>query len=306
MRVVFVGSQNVGHRCLEELLSQGHDIVLVCTIRPDPHETVWYKSVQELGELHGLTCEIQPNLKVPYWVERIRTISPDLICVMGWRQLIAPEVLTIPRLGSVAIHFSLLPEGRGFAPVNWALIRGLSRTGATLFHLDEGMDAGDIIAQVEVSIDLGDTAKDLNDRLTEASIAMFRDMLPRLVAGTAPRVPQEHSQASYYAKRIPEDGRVDWAKSALELYNNIRGLTHPYPGAFCYYGERRLYIWKASFLPDAPPWYGAIGQVIKFERGGSAWVMTGEGILQIDQVQVEEKADTAAGDVLNSLKIRLK
>ena len=306
MRVFFIGSQNIGYACLEELLKQGHDVIAVGTIRPDPHEIVWYKSVQELAELHGLPCEMQPDLKSEHWIRRVRATSLDLICVMGWRRLIAPEILTVPRLGSVAIHFSLLPEGKGFAPVNWAIIVGKTHTGATLFYLDEGMDTGDIIAQVEVPIAMEDAAKDLNDKLTDASVAMFRDMLPKLAEGAAPRTPQDNARATYYAKRIPDDGKLDWTQPALKVYNQIRALTHPYPGAFCYYGERLMYVWKARFSADNSMWHGTPGQVVRFEPGGSAWVLAGGEVLEIEQVQIDGESPVPAGDCLNSLNIRLR
>ena len=306
MKVIFIGSQNIGYGCLEELIKQKHEILLVCTSNPDPHENEWYSSVKILAQKNKIPFEIDPYLNSAYWIKKIFKLHPDCIFVMGWRKLISEKIVSLPSFGSMGIHFSLLPLGRGFAPVNWAIILGWKKTGSSLFYLDTGMDVGAIVSQSHVDISFDDTAKTLNDKLTSASILMFRKMLPKIADKSAPRKIQNHADAQYFSKRIPSDGQIDWKQSSLQIYNLIRGLTYPFPGAFSYLDNRKVFVWKASILEKTPVWYGIPGQILQLLSNGDVLIKTGDGILKIEKVGLTEKEIISPQTYFNKLSIRLK
>jgi methionyl-tRNA formyltransferase len=234
--IVVCAYHNVGYRCLEELIRQDADIALVFTLDDSPNEEIWFASVRELAQRHGIpvvTSEI--NLKEN--VELVRELAPELLLSFYYRNMIRQEVLEIPRLGALNIHGSYLPKYRGRVPVNWAVINGEHETGATLHYMLEKPDAGDIVDQEKVAIGFTDTALDVFNKVTEAAVRVLARSFPLLVEEKAPRTPMDLSRGSYFGGRRPADGRIDWHRSALEIYNLVRGVTHPYPGAFPPGGE---------------------------------------------------------------------
>jgi methionyl-tRNA formyltransferase len=161
---------------------------------------------------------------------------------------LTPEVLAIPPRGCLGIHGSLLPRLSGFAPVNWALIRDEKETGPTLFYFDDGMDTGDIVGQRPFPITDEDDAATLRARIARESVALLEEMLPRLAAGNAPRTRQDHAQATIGEQRRPEDGRIDWTWEPRRVFNFVRGLTRPYPGAFTEWDAKIVRVWKVRPL----------------------------------------------------------
>jgi methionyl-tRNA formyltransferase len=206
-----------------------------------------------------------------------------------YRHMLSDEILQIPSRGAYNLHGSLLPAYRGRCPVNWVLIQGETRTGVTLHHMVKKADAGDIVGQKAVAIEETDTAVSLYRRLCEAAGELLDETLPLMKAGRAPRLPQDISKGSYFGGRRPEDGRIDWRWPAVRIYNLIRAVTEPYPGAFCLLPDgSHLLIWWA--VPEAaqrvagadPP-----GTVSIDERG--ALVATGEGRLRLVDVENDGK-----------------
>jgi methionyl-tRNA formyltransferase len=205
-------------------------------------------------------------LKDPVWEERIRELKPDLILSMYYRNMIPTRLLNLAPLGAYNMHGSFLPRYRGRAPLNWAIINGEDHTGVSLHVMVKEADAGEVVDQEKVFIGPEETAAAVLPRIREAAVKVLGRQLAGLLSGTAPRTPQDHSLATYFGKRTPEDGRIDWTKSAREIFNLVRALSQPFPGAFTdiLIGGKtaRLMIWKAVPLPATP---GAIppGQVLK-------------------------------------------
>jgi methionyl-tRNA formyltransferase len=210
--------------------------------------------------------------------------------------MIRDEILRIPRLGAFNIHGSLLPKYRGRAPINWAVIHGEKETGATLHRMIKRADAGDIVDQEVVPIGPDDTAFDVFNKVTAAAREVLERKLDAIKAGTAPRTPQDESQATCFGGRKPEDGRIDWRQSSESIYNLIRAVTHPYPGAFTEVNGKRLFIWQAKPLSRGE---GKPGIVLCSDP---LRVATGLGSLEIIRYQWEGDPEEAAADVIHDLR----
>lgn len=251
MRIVVFGYHEIGYVCLQELLEAREDVVALVTARDDPLENIWFRSVAGLARAHGVPVHTPAEPNDPAFVETFRGWAPDIVFSFYYRRLLGSPLLAIPRRGCMNLHGSLLPRYRGRNPINWVLINGEERTGVTLHYMDERADHGDIIAQREVPIFPEDTALSLFRKMTGAARGLFRDTWPLIKAGQAPRRPQDHAQATYCRGRCPEDGLIDWEKSARDIANLVRAVTHPYPGAFTSCRGRRLFVWAAEALNTA-------------------------------------------------------
>jgi methionyl-tRNA formyltransferase len=201
--------------------------------------------------------------------------------------MLKQPVLDLPRLGALNLHGSLLPRYRGRCPVNWVLVHGETETGITLHYMVAKADQGDIVAQTAIPITPEDTAFTLFAKMTAAAGPLFRETYPRLRSGQADRLVQDHAQASYFGGRRPADGKIDWRQPATAVYNLMRAVTHPYPGAFTDLAGRKLYIWNgralaaASAAPDAP------GRITAAIPGEGLLVATGDDHFLITQAQWE-------------------
>jgi len=237
--------------------------------------------------------ESYPLQKKATSLEFLRQFRLDLMFVIGWSQLLGREALAIASGGVIGFHPTLLPVGRGRAPIPWTLIHGFKRSGATLFYLDEGVDSGDIIAQREFEIGLEDTAWTVYQKAVVALEEILRAYFSLLREGRAPRIPQDHRRATYWPRRGPEDGWIRWDRPTLEAYNWVRGLTHPYPGAFTSIGRHKLIVWRAalSSLPNGRPEPGTVSNVIEGKGFG---VATGDGELLVTRAQMGAGIEEAA------------
>ncbi len=211
--------------------------------------------------------------------------------------MLPQAILDVPRIAAMNLHGSLLPRFRGRCPVNWVLIEGEKRTGVTLHVMEAKPDAGDIVAQKAVEIAFDDTAHTLALKLAGASASLMREAMPLLESAAFERRPQV-GPSSYYGGRRPEDGIIDWTKSAEAVYNLVRAVTHPYPGAFTSVDGKRLSIWKA--LPQLGAADGPVGLVVSTDP---LLVKTGRGFLRVTSLQLEgeQEMDAAAFVAAHSL-----
>ena len=286
-RVVVFGYHTIGYHCLRHLIDLGEEILAVVTHRDDPAEARWFESFGDLAQSHGIPVHVPANPNRPEFVSMIRALSPDLLLSFWYRRLLCRELLEIPRLGAVNLHGSLLPRYRGRSPVNWALVNGETETGVTLHHMTEEADAGDIIAQRKFPIDPDDTALTLYRKMTDAGLDLFGATYPVIRAGKAPRIPQEPSQATIVGRRTPEDGLIQWRSPTGTVYNLIRAVTHPYPGAFTIFRGKRLFIWAARPLPASLNGTLHPGSLAEVGEGRGLVVSTGAGQLLLTRVQLE-------------------
>ncbi len=283
--VVFAYSE-VGCVCLETLIADGAYIVAVYTHEDDPDENIWFRSVKEIAQKNCIEALTPPRIGAEE-IDHLKKLAPDLILSFYYRAMIPKEVLAIPKLGAYNIHGALLPKYRGRACVNWAMIKGERETGATLHVMTEFADRGDIIAQKSVPIGFEDTAHDVFLRVAEASGEILISSLRSLEAGSAIRYPQDESKATKFGRRRPEDGEINWDSSALEIYNFVRALTHPFPGAFTHWDGIKHYIWKAS--PET-------GRCVPGEicSRSPLLVGTGDGLLRILRIEPEGEPERDA------------
>ena len=277
---------NVGYFCLRELLRQGARVGVVFTHEDSPSEEIWFASVQELAERNGIPCRVT-DINLPENVAFLRSMNPDFLLSFYYRFMIRKEVLDIPQRGAFNLHGSLLPKYRGRVPVNWAVINGETETGATLHYMVEKPDAGDIVDQERIPIELTDTSLDVFNKVTDAAVCMLSRSWPLLLSGKAQRIPMDLSKGSYFGGRKPADGLIDWKKSAVDIYNLIRGVTHPYPGAFTYLNGSKVFIWKSRSVPGG----GGEGHIVS-ER--PLMVGTGDGLLEIISLQIEGEEELNA------------
>ncbi|WP_322617378.1 bifunctional UDP-4-amino-4-deoxy-L-arabinose formyltransferase/UDP-glucuronic acid oxidase ArnA [Pseudomonas sp. BIC9C] len=245
-KAVVFAYHDIGCAGIESLLSSGFEIAAVFTHADDPKENAFYGSVAQLCARHGIAVHAPEDANHPLWIERIAKLDPDYIFSFYYRNLLSETLLATARKGAFNLHGSLLPRYRGRAPANWVLVNGETETGVTLHRMVKRADAGAIVAQQKVAIERSDTALSLHGKLRAAASDLLRDTLPALLQGKASETPQDESKATVFGRRTPADGKLVWAKPAEELFNLVRAVTQPYPGAFCAVGEHKLVVWSAE------------------------------------------------------------
>ena len=229
-KAVVFAYHDVGVRCLRVLLEAGVRVPLVVTHRDDPAERVFFGSVAELARSKGIETLEDPEENL--LERRIANLASDFVFSFYYRRMLPPELLAAARRGAFNLHGSLLPKYRGRAPVNWAVLKGETETGATLHEMIAKPDAGRIVDQEPVPIGPDETAAEVMAKVAAAAERVLKRSIGKLVAGTAQLKPQDLARGSYFGGRRPEDGRIDWSSSALEIHNLVRAVAPPYPGAF--------------------------------------------------------------------------
>jgi methionyl-tRNA formyltransferase len=284
VRAVVFAYHNMGIIGIRSLLDAGYTIPLVFSHEDDANENIWFGSVPGLCKELGIPCVCPKNPNQFGWVEKIKSSRPDIVFSFYYRYMIKPEILAIPPLGAYNLHGSYLPTYRGRCPVNWVILNGEHETGVTLHEMVEKPDAGAIVTQKKVEILHEDTAHTLFKKLEEASGGMLKEILPRMKAGDIPKTTMDLSRGSYYGGRKPEDGRIFWERPAEEIYNLIRAVTRPYPGAFGFLGDEMVIFWWAMPVDGQTVEPGMI-----MEKGQDILIGTGEGCLKPMEIEVSSR-----------------
>ncbi len=315
MRAVVFAYHNMGIVGIRALREAGFAVPMVFSHADDPKEDRWFGSVTDFCRDRGIPVHLPGNVNDPPWPDTIRNVGPDFLFSFYYRSMLSPEILSLPRVCAMNLHGSLLPRYRGRAPVNWVLVKGETETGVTLHLMTEKPDAGDIVGQVKVPIAFEDTALTLFGKMEKAAESLLSELLPRIAAGDVPSCPNEIEKGSYFGGRKPADGRIDWTRPAVEIYNLVRAVTRPYPGAFSFLLGEKLLVWwatpvSAEGFPDAVP----PGKLVipggppfpeKEESPGAGYrekrvlVGTGEGLLSLEEV--EWKGAVVQGEGIVSL-----
>jgi methionyl-tRNA formyltransferase len=307
MRVVMFGYQTWGHRTLQALLDSEHEVTLVVTHPKSDHayEKIWDDSVADLAEKHGVPVLLRNRPDDDELLERLRAAEPDVIVATNWRTWIPPSIFTLPRLGTLNVHDSLLPAYAGFSPLIWALINGEKEVGVTAHMMDDTLDAGDIVLQRAVPVGPRDTTTDLFHRTLELFGPITVDGLALLASGRTDWVKQDRSRASFFHKRADEDLRIDWAWPAEDLDRLVRAQSRPYPSAYTYHRGRRLEIVSAEVSRNV---YGGTPGRIFYREGDGVAIVAGadarhgrnHGLL-ITRVRTEDGTELAAQDYFTSM-----
>jgi UDP-4-amino-4-deoxy-L-arabinose formyltransferase/UDP-glucuronic acid dehydrogenase (UDP-4-keto-hexauronic acid decarboxylating) len=287
MKTVVFAYHNIGIVGLEALVKEKFDIQAIFSHLDDRAENIWFDSVSEWAKKNQFPVFCPQNVNIPEWVERIRKTSPEVIFSFYYRNLLSKDIFTIPSIGSFNLHGSLLPAYRGRAPVNWVLVNGEKCTGVTLHHIVEAPDAGDIVGQKEIPIEFEDTAYTLYQKLCVKARELLEELLPLIKKRIAPRMPQNLKQGSYYGGRRPEDGKINWDWPVMKIYNLVRAVTEPYPGAFTHLPEgEKLFIWWA--LPEKDRFSKPTIGTLEFENG-NVFVRASDGRLRLLDIEVKKE-----------------
>ena len=301
MQIALFCATQRGIRFLQKLHDLAPDAeLLVFSFREDTWEPPFVDDIRQLAESFGAQFYEAKQVGVARWEPLWDSTDVDLMLAVSWRYMIPAQVYKKARLGAYVLHDSLLPKYRGFSPTVWAMINGEDHSGVTLLEMVEDYDAGDIIGQERVAINPDDTIADLLERVTETYLQVLEHYLPDLMAGTAKAVPQDHAQATYTAKLLPDDFEIDWGWSTERIYNLIRATTYPYAGAYTILEGQKLRVWGAKLLDHPRRYVGRIpGRVIEVRADEGTVVLTGDGLLLLTEIQLEGGERLPAAQVLN-------
>jgi methionyl-tRNA formyltransferase len=263
LRIAWIGFHREGLPALQALLEQGTRVEAVITLKEE--QLAKRSGAADYGDLtrhFGVPLYRVANINNPESVRLLTELSLDIAFVLGWSEIIRPPALQSCRIGMIGAHASLLPHNRGSAPINWALIRGEKQAGNTLLWLADDVDSGDIIDQVGFPIANYDTCQTLYDKVAESNREMVLRLVPRLLKGERPGRPQAPSNGLILSRRRPEHGRIDWSRDGQSVYDFIRALTRPYPGAFSYLDGTRWLIWQSALFPAGVSAGSVVGEVL--------------------------------------------
>jgi UDP-4-amino-4-deoxy-L-arabinose formyltransferase/UDP-glucuronic acid dehydrogenase (UDP-4-keto-hexauronic acid decarboxylating) len=298
MKTIVFAYHDIGCAGIETLLKNKIEIAAVFTHLDDPEETVWFASVADLCARKNIPVYAPENVNHPIWEEKIKSILPDVIFSFYYRKILGKTILEIPAGGCFNLHGSMLPAYRGRCPVNWVLVNGETVTGITLHHMTPRPDDGDIVAQIQIDISDHDTALSLHNKLAAAVPLLLDAALPLIKEGNPPRIKQAPSNASYFGKRTPEDGEIDWQSSPEAIRNLVRALTKPYPGAFSFAGNQKLIFWDVSgnsARPNVPP--GTIVSTSPLE------IACQNGTIKVNSGQIESRISMTGAQLASELKL---
>lgn len=297
MRVLFIGTGDIGLPSLEWLLgSSEHEVVGVVTQpdKPVGRKQVLMPSQIKVRAQAANVQLIQPQ-KIRHAVAELQAFEADVAVVVAYGQILSRAVLDVPKFGCLNIHASLLPRHRGAAPIQAAIRDGDSETGVTLMFMDEGLDTGDILLMKRLPIDSDDTGGSLHDKLAQMAPAALAEALALLATGNAPRVRQDEALATHVRKLTRQDGRIEWSRSALELDRLIRAYT-PWPGTVCVFRGMQMKVHRAEPIADASV-SPTPGTVVGAGTEGIL-VSCGSGLLRLLEVQMEGSRRLAVADFL--------
>jgi methionyl-tRNA formyltransferase len=246
MRIVFCGTPQFAVPTLKHLLAQSDFEVVGVITQPDrPRgrgQEVSFSPVKEAALAAKVAVHQPEKIRAPETATLLESLVPDGVVIIAYGQIIPARLLPIPKLGWINLHASLLPKYRGAAPINWAIVNGETRTGVTTMRIDAGMDTGETLLEREIEIAANETAPELAARMSESGAPLMVETLRGLAAGAIAAKPQEHAEASYAPMLKKEDGRIDWKRSANEIYNRMRGFA-PWPGAYTTFRGQTCHVW---------------------------------------------------------------
>ncbi len=305
MRIAFFGTPPPSMDYLDALVESVHDVAVVVTQPDRPagrgREMRASPVKQRANEL-GLDVLTPEEASAPEFIDALAQTDPDLGVVVAYGEILVPRVLELPPEGMINVHYSLLPQLRGAAPVYGALRQGLQRTGVTIQHMAEKLDAGDIILQRETEIANDDNRGTLTARLTEMGVAALLDAIALIENGRAPRQPQDDAEASYVARVQTDDCRIDWADTAREIRNTVRACT-PWPGAWCRLDGDRIKVQNLSVVQNVLTQEGTPGEIVELPSAGGPVICAGDGYVQIDQLQPAGKKPMSGEEFLRGARL---
>lgn len=304
MRLLFCGTPQFAVPTLKHLLAQPDFELLSVITQPDRPsgrgQEISFSPVKQAALAANLPVRQPEKIRALEVQELLQSYSPDFIVIIAYGQIIPARLLAIPKLGWINLHASLLPRYRGAAPINWAIVNGETRTGLTTMRIDAGMDTGEMLLQQELAIGPTETAPELATRLSEAGASLMAETLRSLAAGKITPRPQDHSQSTLAPMLRRDDGRIDWHRTAQEIYNRMRGFT-PWPGSHTVFRRLSCHLWGepvSNKKSDAPP------GTLLLEDGNLFVVCGGATVLRLSAVQLEGRKRVSALEFANGARLK--
>lgn len=249
MRIGFVTAVKLGLACLEEIRRLGGNLDLLVTLEDDiARKKSGRVQLDDYARRTGTPIHKTRHINEPSTIDAIRQAELDYLLVIGWSQLLAPEIFLLVKRALLGMHPTLLPEGRGRAPIPWTILKGLKRSGVSMFDLRPEVDSGDVMAAEIFEVASNETATTLYEKALNAHVVLIRKTWPQLISGTLKGQPQDETKATYWPQRRPEDGEVNEQMSLEQIDRLVRATTHPYPGAFLVVDGKKLIIWSGKII----------------------------------------------------------
>ena len=298
MKIAFLSGVQFGHDLLEHILNKGFKISIVFSYCDDKKNFYSdYTSFDKLTSKFGVEHKKVNNINDEENVNLLKKIQPDILLVMGWSQLLKQDLLSIPKIGIIGSHPTELPKYRGRSPIPWTILKELKKSALTFFWIDVGTDNGDILDQKSFIISNTDDAFSIYNTITELGKHMLENNLEKFNKHIFSRLPQDETEfIENWEKRIPADGLIDWSESAYEILKLIRATTHPYPGAFTFFNNSKLRVWKAEISCGEGH---KNGQILAINNDGVK-VGTGDGILILKIVSLDNSEDISANNIFSN------
>ena len=282
MRILFFGDGAWATRSVERLAQEGWTLLGVVA-RTNPTDGRLFTVAEQLG----LTIFQQKKVNAPDFVSQVRALKPDLNLSVSYNQILGAPIREIAPLGFVNFHAGKLPNYRGRNVINWAIINGETEIGLTSHYMDQGIDTGDIILQRSLPIAWTDCYADVLDKAVAALPDLVLDTVSLIASGQVQRRPQTHLPGTYFCGRLEGDEWLDWSDSSRNLYNKVRAITRPGPGARTLLEDQQVIIWRACYQPDWPNYISTAGQVVGRQPGAGVLVKTGDSTLLVQEVQTQ-------------------
>lgn len=311
MKIIFMGTPDFAKESLEAVYNAGHEVLAVVT-NPDRPKGRGMKlvssPVKEFAVEKGLKIyqpeKVKNNIE---FIDEIKSLNPDVICVVAYGKILPEEILNIPKLGCINVHGSLLPKYRGAAPIQWAILNGDKETGVTTMYMDKGMDTGDMILKEKVTIGEDETTGELWDRLSKIGGELLVKTLEQIEARTAPREKQgeDYTMAPMLNKDM---AKIDWEnKSAIEVKNLVRGLN-PIMGAYTFWNGKKIKFWKVDIAKENEIMVDNLetlknGTVVVSNPKDGLYIKTKKGIIKVLEIQGENAKRMPIGDFLRGNNI---
>jgi methionyl-tRNA formyltransferase len=309
MKILFMGTPEYAARSLEKIIQSGHEVIGVVT-QPDKQkgrgQAMNFSPVKELALKHGLTLYQPVKVREADFLAIAQELAPEAIIVAAFGQILPKALLDIPPFGCINVHASLLPKYRGAAPIQYSILEGEEETGITIMYMNVGIDTGDIILQAKTPIAPEETGGSLYDKLAVIGADLLIEALKKIEDGTAVRVPQDDTKATYVKTLNKDMGILDFTQPAIKLERLIRGLN-PWPSAYTFLEGKTLKIWQAAVEDADPSKMSGLastmpGEVIEI-RKDSIVVLTGDGLLVVKELQLEGKKRMAVDAFLRGYSV---
>lgn len=304
LKIVFISGVKFGYGLLEHILEKNWKISAIISYAPELKKNYSdYADFDLLGEKYNVINKKVKKINDTENIEFLKKLNPDLILVMGWSQLLNNDIIKIPKIGIVGSHPTELPKFRGRAPIPWTIIKGLKNSALTFFYIEEGVDNGDIVDQQTFEVQNYDDATSLYEKITKLGKNMLEKNLLLLEKGMVIRKKQNEEEfIENWSKRNPSDGEINWQSSAKEINTLIRATTYPYPGAFTFFKNKKIIVWKSSFQESSN---SEAGKIISLNNGIPT-IGTSKGILSLDMITVDNARNESSKNIFSLSDIGMR